>query len=411
MYSVRMMKSVLLFVAGYLISIASYAQPKEKPYVVLVSFDGFRYDYVSRFKPPFFQEFIRKGAAAEGLIPSFPSKTFPNHYTLVTGLYPGHHGLVDNSFYDPDLHRYYAIRDRAAVHDPVYYGGTPLWQLARQQGLKTASFFWVGSEAPIQGTYPDYYFDYDESVPNEKRVGQTIAWLKLPPAERPHFISLYFSLVDTEGHHSGPYSQALHKTVLQADSLLGQLVQGLKTVALPVNVIVVSDHGMMELSNTPKTFVSIPNLFDTRDSSVVYVNGGTQTHIYTAKVDSLYEVLRKKEEHFKVYKRTEMPAQWHYDHTRAGDLLLVIEPGYYFQDQPRRAGPQPTTFGAHGFDPHAEKSMQGIFYAAGPNIKPGTTLPPFENIHVYPFIARLLGLSVPAIDGDADVLRKIYKKR
>jgi alkaline phosphatase D len=406
-----MMKSALLFVAGYLISIASYAQPKERPYVVLVSFDGFRHDYVSRFKLPFFQEFIRKGAAAEALIPSFPSKTFPNHYTLVTGLYPGHHGLVDNAFYDPALRQYYAIRDRGAVQNPVYYGGTPLWQLAQQQGLKTASFFWVGSEAPVQGKYPDYYFDYDESVPNKKRVDQTIAWLKLPPAERPHFISLYFSLVDTEGHHSGPNSQALRETVLRADSLLGHLMHGLKTVSLPVNVIVVSDHGMMELNNTPKTFVSIPNLFDTRDSSIVFVNGGTQTHIYTQKVDSLYDVLKKKEDHFKVYKRKEMPARWHYDHERTGDLLLVIEPGYYFQDQPRRAGPQLTAFGAHGFDPGVEKSMQGIFYAAGPNIKPGTTLQPFENIHVYPFIATLLGLTMPPIDGDPAVLKKIYKKR
>lgn len=406
-----MMKSVLLFVAGYLISIALYAQPKERPYVVLVSFDGFRHDYVSQFKPPFFQEFIRKGAAAEGLIPSFPSKTFPNHYTLVTGLYPGHHGLVDNSFYDPDLRQHYAIRDRAAVHNPVYYGGTPLWQLAQQQGLKTASFFWVGSEAAIQGKHPDYYFDYDESVPNKKRVDQTIAWLRLPPAERPHFISLYFSLVDTEGHHSGPNSQALRETVWQADSLLGQLMHGLKGIALPVNVIVVSDHGMMELTNTAKTYISIPDLFNTRDSSVVFVNGGTQTHIYTQKADSLYEVLKKKEQHFKVYKRKELDAQWHYDHKRAGDLLLVIEPGYYFQDRPRHTGPQPGVFGAHGFDPGVEKSMQGIFYAAGPNIKPGTTLPPFENIHVYPFIATLLGLTMPPIDGDAAVLKKIYRKK
>ncbi|MBT1707717.1 ectonucleotide pyrophosphatase/phosphodiesterase [Fulvivirgaceae bacterium PWU5] len=406
-----MMKSVVLFVAGYLISIASYAQPKERPYVVLVSFDGFRYDYVSRFKPPYFQEFIRKGAAAEGLIPSFPSKTFPNHYTLVTGLYPGRHGLVDNAFYDPALHQYYAIRDRAAVRNPGYYGGTPLWQLAQQQGLKTASFFWVGSEAAIQGKYPDYCFDYDESVPNKQRVDQTIAWLKLPPAERPHFISLYFSLVDTEGHHSGPNSQALREIVLQADSLLGHLMHGLKTVALPVNVILVSDHGMMELSNTPKTFVSIPNLFDTRDSSIVFVNGGTQTHIYTHKADSLYDVLKKKEYHFKVYKRKEMPTQWHYNHERAGDLLLVIEPGYYFQDQPRRAGPQPAVFGAHGFDPGVEKNMQGIFYAAGPNIKQRATLPPFENVHVYPFIATILGLAMPPIDGDPDILKEIYKKR
>src|SRR5688500_9149888 len=180
---------ILIFFSILLYPADGLSQAKDTPYVILVSFDGFRYDYVEKYDLPNFKSFIKKGSASDGMIPSFPSKTFPNHYTLVTGLYPGHHGLVDNAFYDPTLHQYYAIRDRAAVHNPAYYGGTPLWQLAQQQGLKTASFFWVGSEAPIQGKYPDYYFDYDESVPNKKRVDQTVAWLKLPPTERPHFIS------------------------------------------------------------------------------------------------------------------------------------------------------------------------------------------------------------------------------
>lgn len=408
----KKMKSALLIVAGYLTCMACYAQSDQTPYVVLVSFDGFRHDYVSRFKPPAFLELIRQGTAAEGLIPSFPSKTFPNHYTLVTGLYPGHHGLVDNAFYDPALRQRYTMKNREVVRNPAYYGGTPLWRLAQQHGLKAASYFWVGSETAIQGEYPDYYLSYDEAVPSDKRVAQTAAWLKLPAADRPHFISLYFSMVDTEGHRSGPNSPTLRQTVLHADSVLGHLMQALKATQLPINLIVVSDHGMMELHNTPKTFVSIPGLFNTSDTSVVFVNGGTQTHIYTPRADSLYDVLKKKEDHFKVYKRKDMPARWHYDHERAGDLLLVIEPGYYFMDQPRWAGiPQPTTFGAHGFDPNVEKSMQGIFYAAGPNIRQGLTLPPFENVHVYPLIAAILGLKTPPIDGRLDVLKQAYQKK
>lgn len=405
------MKRAILCITGYLICFVLYAQQKPAPYVVLVSFDGFRYDYVSRFNPPAFQALIRQGAAAAGLIPSFPSKTFPNHYTLVTGLYPGHHGLVDNTFYDPQLHQRYAMKDRNVVRNPAYYGGTPLWQLARQQGLKTASFFWVGSEVAIQGTYPDYYFNYDESVPNEKRVDQTIAWLKLPENERPHFISLYFSLVDTEGHKTGPNSAPLREAVLRADSLLGKLTRELKTLDLPVNIIVVSDHGMLELHDDEKTFITIHELFNTRDTSTVYVNGGTQTHIYTPKADSLYEVLKKKENHFKVYKRKDMPARWHYDHIRTGDLLLVVEPGYYFQDKPHTLTKPAMPFGAHGFDPLVEKDMQGIFYAAGPNIQTGVTLPAFENIHVYPFITTILGLKTPPIDGNFKTLKGIYRKK
>jgi alkaline phosphatase D len=407
------MKKTLLLLIGCLYVLPACAQSKQVSYVVLVSFDGFRHDYVSRFNPPAFKEFIRKGAAAEALIPSFPSKTFPNHYTLVTGLYPGHHGLVDNAFYDPALHQRYGMKDKTVVTNPAYYGGTPLWQLAQQQGFKAASFFWVGSETAIQGKYPDYYFNYDEKVPNNKRVDQTIAWLKLPEAERPRFISLYFSLVDQEGHNSGPNSDALRETVLRADSVLGYLMHSLKTVDLSVNVVITSDHGMMELRNEEKTFIPISNLFNTSDPSVVFVNGGTQNHIYTQKADSLYEILKKKEDHFKLYKRKEMPAQWHYDHERVGDLLMVIEPGYYFTDQPLPPAKQPKTpfIGAHGFDPNVEKSMRGIFYAQGPNIQQGVTLAPFENIHVYPFIATILGLKTPPIDGKAEVLNKAYKKK
>lgn len=403
------MKSALLIIAGYLICAASYAQPRQTPYVVLVSFDGFRHDYVSRFQPPAFQALIRAGTSAEGLIPSFPSKTFPNHYTLVTGLYPGHHGLVDNAFYDPALRQRYGMKNREVVRNPAYYGGTPLWRLAQQHGLKAASYFWVGSETAIQGKHPDYYHSYDEAAPSEKRIAQTVAWLKLPAAERPHFISLYFSMVDTEGHRSGPNSPTLQQTVLRADSVLGDLMQALKATRLPINLIVVSDHGMMELQNTDKTFISIPSLFNTGDTDVVFVNGGTQTHIYTAKADSLYDVLKKQEDHFKVYRRKDLPVQWHYNHERAGDLLLVVEPGYYFMDQAHTAGTQQLpTFGAHGFDPGVEKSMQGIFYAAGPNIRQGLILPAFENIHVYPLVATILGLKTPPIDGKPEVLKRAY---
>jgi len=391
----------------------SFAQ-KQTPYVVMVSFDGFRYDYVTKYNPPHFREFIRQGAAAEALIPSFPSKTFPNHYTLVTGLYPGNHGLVDNTFYDPKQKKGYGMKDRKAVEDPSFYGGTPLWQLVQQNGMKSASFFWVGSEVAIQGKFPDYYTKYDDNFPNGKRIDQVISWLKLPEAERPQFISLYFSLVDTEGHNSGPNSKELGQTVLKADSLLGKLMADLKSVNLPVNVIVVSDHGMLELKQEAQTYVSLNKLFDTKDTTLVFANGGTQTHFYTRKVDSLYTLLKKQENHFKVYKRSQFPAQWHYDkNERAGDVMMVVDPGYYIQAGVRNFGEQPAKnpfFGAHGFDPGIVKDVHGIFYAMGPNIKSGITIKPFENIHVYPLVAKILGVKTPPMDGDIKVLEGIYKK-
>lgn len=405
------MKTVLLSLF-LLIGSVVCAQEKQIPYVVLVSFDGFRYDYVSRFDLPNFKKFIRNGTAAKGLIPSFPSKTFPNHYTLVTGLYPGNHGLVDNHFYDPEQKKLYGLKDRKVVLDPSFYGGTPLWLLAQQQGLRAASFFWVGSEVPIQGQLPDYYFRYEESTPNIDRVDQTIVWLKLPEKERPHFISLYFSFIDTEGHHTGTSSPELRQAVWKADSLVGYLTEKIATLSLPVNMIIVSDHGMLELKQEEASYVTLEKLFNIADTSMVYVNGGTQAHLYTRKADSLYTVLKKQEDHFKIYKRKMFPAAWHYDNTRAGDLLLVADPGYYIQPTSRsweknRYG---DFFGVHGYDPAAVREMQGIFYAMGPNIKPGLTIEPFRNIHVYPLIARILGLNTPVIDGDPRILKGIYKE-
>jgi predicted AlkP superfamily pyrophosphatase or phosphodiesterase len=386
-------------------------EKKDTPYVILVSFDGFRYDYVTRFDPPHFRKFIKTGAAAKGLIPSFPSKTFPNHYTLVTGLAPGHHGLVDNNFFDPTQNKLYEMRNRDMVTDSTFYGGTPLWQLAQQQGIHAASFFWVGSEVAVKGTHPDYYFKYDVNVPDKDRVDQTIAWLKLPVSERPHFISLYFSFTDTEAHNTGLHSEELKKAVFHADSLLGVLTSRVNKLKLPVNIIVVSDHGMMELKQQEDSYINLGKLFNLADTSLIYINGGTQTHFYTSKVDSLYNVLKAQEKHFKVYKQSMYPTQWQYKNPRSGDILLVADPGYYIQQTSHswEKSAHRNVFGAHGYDPYLVKDMQGIFYAQGPNIKKRMTIEPFSNVHVYPLIAKILGLKAPVVDGKVEVLEGILK--
>jgi len=390
----------------------SAAQSGEKPYVILISFDGFRHDYVEKYNLPNFKSFISRGSSSKALIPSFPSKTFPNHYTLVTGLYPGNHGLVDNNFYDQALDARYTMRNRELVENPAFYGGTPLWQLAQQQGMLAASFFWVGSELPVQGEYPAYYKRYDESVPNKSRIEQVLKWLELPDKERPRFVSLYFSLVDTEGHRTGPNSEELKSTTLEADSLLGFLMSQLKKIHLPVNVILVSDHGMTELKQEEKTYITLSTLFNTTDKSIVLVNSGTHAHLYTAKKDSLYAVLKNQEKNFIVYKKEEMPERWHFQHDRVGDLLIEAHKGFQLQVVSRTFGGTNTTpsIGVHGYDPFQFPDMYGIFYAMGPNIKSGKRIPEFENIHVYPFIAKILGLRIPKVDGNIKVLNGLYKK-
>jgi predicted AlkP superfamily pyrophosphatase or phosphodiesterase len=411
------MKKIVFLLAVMLLAVSGSAQPRRLPYVILVSFDGFRTDYAERFNLPNFKAFIRDGASSEGLIPSFPSKTFPNHYTIVTGLYPGNHGLVDNHFFDPEKKKPYSMRNRDAVTDSAYYGGTPLWRLARQQGVRSASYFWVGSELKEEGLHPDYYYDYNQAVPFGDRVDQVIRWLKLPEKERPHIITLYFSSPDTESHKYGPLAEETKQKVMAMDSLLGNLMQRVDSTKLPVNVILVSDHGMSELTEQPETYIFLDELVTTREGTVIVSNGGTQAHLYTTsetKSDSLYTCLKSKEKDFTVVRRKDFPVQWHYDHQRAGDLLIVASPGKYIvTGDPVKLKQQMNTgakFGVHGYDPDQVPDMYGIFYAKGPNIKPGSRLKAFRNIHVYPLIAEILQLRIPKIDGQLRELQAIYRK-
>ena len=393
------------------------AQQDNVPYVILISFDGFRNDYSKLFGLPNFQSFAKDGAESEGLIPSFPSKTFPNHYTLVTGLYPGNHGLVDNSFYDPDRSEYYAMKAKDRVRDPYYYSGTPLWKLAKDNNIRSASFFWVGSELPKEDLRPDYYYPYDESIADTLRVDQVIQWLNLPASERPHFITLYFSSPDHESHLFGPESNEARAAAMNADGLLSRLTMGVKKTGLPVNMIFVSDHGMLAMKNEPATYIFLDEIMDINKRQVKYSVGGTQAHLYVntdAQRDSLYKVLKNKAKKFSIRRQEEFPPHWHYNDVRSGDLLITANPGYYIVEKNRSkfeaSRKRGSTFGAHGYDALLVPQMRGIFMAQGPNIKAGLKIPAFENIHVYPLIAKILNLPLPEIDGRFEVLEKIYMK-
>ncbi len=412
------MNKILVALGLLLIGPRLVAQEVEdRPYVILISLDGFRYDYVKNFAPPHLTAFKNAGAQADALIPSFPSKTFPNHYTIVTGLTPGHHGLVDNNFYDVKRHAMYGMRDINKVVDSYYYGGVPLWELAKRNGVKSASYFWVGSEMSDEKRHPDYYKKFDDTENPQVRIDQTIAWLKLPAKERPHLITLYFSSPDHEGHDFGPNSVETRDAVLRMDSLVNNLLVGLKTVPFPVNVIIVSDHGMAELTVEQNTFIFMDDLLTRGDTSVITAIGGTQTHLYIKnkkKQDSIYNVLKSKEKNYYVLKKSEYPERWDYRVDRAGDLMIIANQGRYIRGADwssfLKTAKLGSKFGVHGYDPNAVNDMRGIFYAQGPNIKPGTTVPAFQNIHIYPLIARILGLPIPPIDGKMQVLEKIYVK-
>lgn len=406
-----------MFVLGFVSFANQNEQDSPPPYVILISFDGFRHDYVEKYNPPNFKEFIGKGASAKSMTPSFPSKTFPNHYTIVTGLYPGNHGLVDNSFYDKPLDTRYSMGNRQIVENPAFYGGLPLWQLVQEHGMKSASYFWVGSEVKIKNRFPDYYHKYDGSVPNETRITETIKWLNMPEAERPNFISLYFSLVDSQGHTTGPDSPETGESVIEADRLLGILMNELKNVDLPVNVIITSDHGMKTVPNTEENLVAYQDILEGIDKDTYrFVSNGAHGHLYVedeSKRAGIFKVLQSRADHFRVYRKGNFPEGWHYNHDRIGDILFTMDPGYYITSKGRK-GRQIANGGVtgqHGFDPYVTEEMGAIFYAQGPNIKIGTRLDRFENVNVYPFVAHILGIKdYPKVDGDLSVLLPAYQR-
>jgi predicted AlkP superfamily pyrophosphatase or phosphodiesterase len=385
----------------------SPAQQK-KPYVVLVSLDGFRWDYAAKYGATNLAQIAAEGASApDGMIPSFPSITFPNHLAIVTGLYPEHHGIVENNFYDPARKEKYASRD-VSVQDGSWYHGVPLWILAEKQGMRSACFYWPGSEAEIDGTRPSHYLHYDGKIPYEQRVDQVIAWLKLPEAQRPHFITLYFSEPDSTGHETGPDSEQTAAAVRHVDSMVGKLAADLKALHLPIDLIVVSDHGMETVQGN---WIDLDKFTDL--SQFVVINN--ESLLYPPNEEAAaraYEDLKGASDKFVVYRRADVPAYLHFnENPREGDPV-VIPTGPYMIRVHASENPEinpPKTKGEHGYDPSQMKSMRSIFYAEGPDIAGRIELPPFENVDVYPLIADILGLKIGKIDGQLDGLRFILK--
>jgi len=390
------------------------ARQLAKPYVILVSLDGFRYDYAKRYHADHLLTLAAQGASApEGMIPAYPSITFPNHYTIVTGLYPEHHGIVANSFYDPTRKEVYSYRDSKSVGDGTWYGGTPLWVLAEKQGMRSASFFWVGSEADIQGVRPSYYLKFDGSFPNGKRVEQVLAWLHLPPEQRPHMITLYFSDTDTAGHRYGPDSPELAAAVHELDGEIGKLMEGIKESKLPVDLIVLADHGMVKVEGAPihlDQYGLNPSWFAQIIGSSLYPKSDDDAQ-------KAYETLRGKSDKFQVYRRTQVPAYLHFDsNPREGDPVVVPNGPYLISVAADLNAPEHPPVGMHGYDTTRMPEMKALFVAAGPDVRPGIVLEPFDDVNVYPLVARILGLDITnletgPVDGKLSVLEGILKTK
>jgi predicted AlkP superfamily pyrophosphatase or phosphodiesterase len=379
-----------------------------KPYVILISADGFRADFAEKYQAKFLLAASQKGVRADYMTPSYPSVTFPNHYTIVTGLYPSHHGLVDNSFIDVPSNGFYTMSNKKTVAEGKWYGGTPLWVLAEQQKMIAASYYWVASEAPIQGVKPTYYYIYNEKTVIDARIKAVKDWLSLPPETRPHLISFYFPQVDHEAHDMGPEDPRVQKSVQWVDSSINALQIALEPLGLPINYIFVSDHGMTTVDNINP--LGLPTSIDTASFKVPW--GDAQLHLYAkdpSKIESTYQSL-KNEKDITVLKLDETPDYWHYKssddwHQRLGDLLLIPHLPKIFNLSKSK-----TTKGKHGFDNHLP-DMRASFMAWGPAFKKGIKIAGFENVNVYPLVAHILGLQIDEkqIDGRLKVLAPILK--
>ena len=399
------MKKAFLITVVSLLVLAFYScnktQNPEKPYLIMLSLDGFRWDYPANARTPVLDSLQKAGVIAESLKPSFPTKTFPNHYTIATGLYPDDHGLVNNSFYAPDLDKFYRISNREAVENGAFYGGEPIWVTAEKQNVNAATFFWVGSEAKIDGVRPEYWYRYDKSVPFKDRVDSVKNWLSLPEDKRPHLILWYYYQPDHIGHVAGPYSNETIAMVEKLDSLLGYYFTQMRK--LPefdqLNFIVTSDHGMTE--NSKDRVVVIDQYIDTADLEIL-IGGNPNFNIKVkpGKLEKVYAQL-KKVPHIYTWKHDSVPARLHYGHNpRTLDLIVAAYPGWSVVTSWRnRVGK-----GNHGYD-NDFKDMHAIFYAAGPAFKKGFVHPTFENVNIYPLIANIMKLQPAPTDGK---LRNVF---
>lgn len=401
------MKRLLLF--SFLIGLfaaCTTQKTQEEPYLIIVSMDGFRWDYTDSVSTPHFDKIAKMGVKAESMKVSFPSKTFPNHYTLVTGLVPDNHGIVNNTFYAPEYDEVYSIRDREKVQNGKFYGGEPIWNTAEKQGVKAASYFWVGSEADIQGIHPSYWKEYDHHFDYYQRVDSVIAWLSLEEENRPHMISWYVDQPDGVGHHAGPHSPKADSVIAELDKLLGYFMDRLSNhpLAEHVNVIVTADHGMGNISKEKSIFLK--DYID--ENWVKYALGGNPIWNVLAEEgfqDSIYLAL-KNVEGLNIYKNPDVPKHLHYGkNDRCLDFTIVADSSFsVYSDIPKMH----YSNGTHGYDIN-NKDMNAIFYAYGPAFKKGYSQAMFSNTSVYPLMCQILGLVPAPNDGDFNEVKGMLK--
>lgn len=407
---------VVAFSAGCATQPAAPAVPAQtvaaKPApLLLISIDAFRADYIDRGLTPTLSRLASTGVHADAMRPSFPSLTFPNHYTLVTGRYPDHHGIVDNTMYDPALGKF-SLGNRKAVRDGRWWdGGTPIWEDADAHGLRTATMFWPGAEADIHGKHPDYWLPYNGDETPDQRVDQVLTWLDLPVAQRPSFLTLYFDEVDHIGHQHGPDSPEVNQALRDTDAALARLVAGLKQRGLfdRMNIIVLADHGM---ANTPLANNVLVDKLIPLDGVRVVDLGIVAGFDPMPGTDfaAIEHAMELPQQHMQCWDKTRIPVRLHYgSHPRVPQLVCLAETGWRITTTDILAQHKgKLSLGEHGYD-NADPRMGALFVAHGASFQTGLRYPEFPNVDVYPLMTHLLGIPADKNDGDYGAVKDMLK--
>ena len=385
----------------------AFAAAARKPLTLLISIDGFRADYLQRGKTPTLASLARRGAHAQGLVPSFPSVTFPNHYSMVTGLVPDHHGIVNNTMHDPSIpDPVFALSSRSAVSNPLWWNeATPVWVTAARLGKVTSAMFWPGTETPIQGIQPRNWLPYTDLLTSMGRVDQLLAWLSDGSAARPDFATLYFSEVDTFGHQAGPETPNLDVSLERVDAALAHLLEGLRRLGLRAltDVVIVSDHGMANVP--PENVILLKPLIEAIPAAKIRWYGtfaGIEANAQDAP--RVLEALSGKE-HMQCWRKGEIPPVYRFGtHRRIPDIFCLAETGWWLTDDPKHKSAR----GQHGYDPR-DPLMHGLFIAQGRRIRPAK-LPDVPNVEVYPLLCRLLGIPPEANDATGRLVSLVRGK-
>lgn len=388
------------------------SEQRDKPYLLLISIDGFRWDYQDLYDTPTLDRVAANGVRAERMIPVFPTLTFPNHYSIATGLYPARHRLIGNSFPSRDRSRFYTLSDRSAVQDGSWYAGRPVWLAAEESGMVTAAYFFVGTEADIGGVNMTYWNQFDASIPAKERVEQALAWLSMPAESRPHLVTLYFEDVDLASHRYGPGSEESIAAIRRVDDYLETLLNGIEAlpIADQVSIVIVSDHGQSAyVKDSPPFIIDEVASLD----GLTTVDHGAAAFIYFPEPDrrlaeGLRDAINETWQHGKAMLRSDAPKAWHVTEAAGfADVIVQADPGYAVFSTRQRA--RNNSIGDHGWAPEAGE-MHSIFLASGPRLPKGERIPPINAVDVYPLLMEILGLPITtAIDGNPQKLLPLLK--